>query len=323
MIPLDSLYAPITMLELLQLLPKGARVLDLGCGTGSISYADFPELAFDALDEFPQPSGVAFPSQVCYQQGRAEQLPYEDHVFDLVISNFVLEHVGDFDAAIDEIARVLAPHGSFYMAVPNARSFEDALYRGLYVGGGHLQRHTFESVVGTVYARTALKLLSYAEYPAGFTFLQDREGLRALTARVIEACRESLGVDIRARSNYLFVFQQGQGIGRQQIIAGCGYCGTGPTVPISPGQDWTCAACGRVNRAYTAADAADAHLEADMQALWGRYPHLRPASAPEPPILPSPESAFVSAAPPEGAASEADLVRRLRLAWRMVRRGHV
>ncbi len=323
MTPLNSPYTPSTMLELLQLLPKGARVLDLGCGTGSISYADFPDFVFDALDEFPQPPGLSFPPQVRYQQGRAEQLPYGDRVFDLVISNFVLEHVGDFDAAIDEIARVLAPHGSFYMAVPNARSFEDALYRGLYDGGGHLQRHTFESVVGTIYARTSLKLLSYVEWPAGFTFLQDREGLRALTSRVIEACRESLGIDIRARSNYLFVFQQGQGIGRRQITAGCGYCGTGPTVPISPDRDWTCAACGQVNHAYTVADATDAHLEADMQALWERHPHLRPASAPVPPAPPPPAPLPLSTAPAEIVASEDDLVRRLRLAWRMVRRGHL
>src|SRR5436190_10711250 len=142
-------YAPTTMDELLARVPAGGRVLDLGCGRGSFPYGKFPHLRIDALDEFAAPD-PPFPAHARYRQGHAEALPYGDASFDLVITNFVMEHVRDFPAALDQIARVLAPGGHFYMAVPNARSFEDALYRSLYLGGGHLQRHTFESVMATV-----------------------------------------------------------------------------------------------------------------------------------------------------------------------------
>lgn len=307
MTAVGSGFAPATMAELLALLPPGARVLDLGCGKGSFAYSEFANLAIDALDEYEAPE-EAFPAHVCYQQGRAEALPYPAAAFDLIIANFVLEHVADFPAAIDEVARVLRAGGSFYMAVPNARSFEDALYRGIYAGGGHLQRHSFESVLATVYRQTELKLISYVEWPGGFTFLEDREGLRALTARMVEACREALGVDIRERSNYLFVFQRQQGLGRPIFTAVCRYCGSGTTDDGAPGQEWTCRSCGRHNRLYSAAETTDDRLEADMQALWERYPFLRPKATPASP-----------AAPPPGDRASAK--RRVRLALRMLRRG--
>ena len=320
-------YSPMTMADLLGLLPDCARVLDLGCGGGSFPYDMFPTFTIDALDEFPAPA-VPFPAHVRYQQGRAERLPYGERAFDLIISNFVMEHVGDFAAAIDEVARVLKPGGYFYMAIPNARSFEDALYRSIYDGGGHLQRHSFESAVGTIYARTPLKLLSYLEWPAGFTFLLDREALRILTARVIEACRESLGLDIRARSNYLFVFQSGEGLGRRTVAAVCGYCGGEAPADVGGGQGWLCPVCGRQNGTHARQEVDDDRLDADMRALWERYPHLQPSPAEAPPMPDQTPSDDGMAIPPETpaqipVASEGDLVRRMRLALRMLRRGHI
>ena len=214
-----------------------------------------------------------------YTQGTAEKLPYQSDAFDLIIANFVLEHVRDFPRAIDEIACALKPRGYLYMAVPNARSFEDALYRALYVGGGHLQRHSIESVIATVYGRTALKLIAYNEWPAGFTFLEDREALRALVDQFAVACREALQVDIRASSNYLFVFQRQEGIGRRVTGVVCGYCGAGVSAAVDAAEVWTCPVCGRHNGGYRREDAADERLDADMRALWTRYPHLYPALA--------------------------------------------
>lgn len=271
-------FAPTTMGELLGLQSAGARVLDVGCGKGSFRYADYPHLAIAALDEFPLPTGQVFPTWVEYTEGSVENLPYRADAFDLVIANFMLEHVADFPRAIDEIARVLKPQGHLYMAVPNARSFEDALYRAIYVGGGHLQRHTLSSVIETVYGRTALKLLAYNEWPAGFTFLEDREALRSLVGQFTAALHESSQIDLRAESNYLFVFQRQEGLGRRTTPAACGYCGAGSPAGIKPYTEWDCAACGRRNGVRTPGRASDAELDADMRALWERHPHLRPAT---------------------------------------------
>jgi 2-polyprenyl-6-hydroxyphenyl methylase / 3-demethylubiquinone-9 3-methyltransferase len=46
-------------------------------------------------------------------QGRLERLPFADGRFDAVVAADVLEHLPDLPAAVKELARVLAPGGSF------------------------------------------------------------------------------------------------------------------------------------------------------------------------------------------------------------------
>jgi 2-polyprenyl-6-hydroxyphenyl methylase/3-demethylubiquinone-9 3-methyltransferase len=46
-------------------------------------------------------------------QGRLERLPFADGSFDAVVAADVLEHLPDLPAAVKELARVLAPGGSF------------------------------------------------------------------------------------------------------------------------------------------------------------------------------------------------------------------
>lgn len=308
--------SPVLFTELLAALPAGGRILDCGCGAGTFDYAAFPHLRIDALDEFVAPA-APFPAHVRYQQARAEALPYPDAAFDLVIANFVMEHVADFPAALREVARVVRAGGHFYMAVPNARSFEDALYRGLYRGGGHLQRHTFESLIAAVYRATPLKLTAYAEWPAGFTFLQDREGLRALVAIISDACEEALGVDISTGSNYLFVFRRERGIGWRSIARVCGYCGHPASAEGTGDGAWRCPACGKVNGEHAPGGASDDRLDADMEALWDRHPHLRPDRLDAIPMPVSPPTPV--AAPP--CAPDRSLRARLRLAVRILRHG--
>lgn len=108
-----------------------------------------------------------------------------------------MEHVRGFAAAIDKVSRVLKAEVRFYVVVPNASSFKDTPYRGSYMGDGHPQCHSFESVLAMVYGRSPLKLLSYVECPVGFTFLVDRQGLWTLVALAVMACRESPGIGIR------------------------------------------------------------------------------------------------------------------------------
>lgn len=101
----------------------GARILDVGAGAGVIAVQ---------LAERAGPTGrvdaVDLDDQRIVQEGftfaRVEgmTLPYPDESFDIVVSNHVIEHVGDRSAQLDhlrEIRRVLRGSGLAYLAVPN------------------------------------------------------------------------------------------------------------------------------------------------------------------------------------------------------------
>src|ERR1700692_2249909 len=104
----------------------GARVLDLCCGTGDMTFA----LRRRAGSATPQILGADFSHamlQRAAEKGRgaslrwveadALNLPFSDGRFNLVTSAFGFRNLADYDAGLREIARVLAPGGSRALSV--------------------------------------------------------------------------------------------------------------------------------------------------------------------------------------------------------------
>ncbi len=241
---------PLFQSELLARLQPGDAVLDLGCGKGTFAYNLYPDLRINAVDIAPPET--QFPSHVTFRLGTAEKLPYDDQSFKLIIAHFVFEHFADFAAALKEADRVLSRDGLLYMALPDARSFDDQLYRAIFAGGGHLQQPTLEWVIREVYRNTSLKLISYADWPAGMSFLGDHEEMRTFVFAVLNAFQRTTGDDLRARSSYVMLFRKETGIGYRTIMRTCTYCGEGDGVDVSAplgseAGNWICPACGCTN----------------------------------------------------------------------------
>jgi arsenite methyltransferase len=106
---------------------KGERVLDVGCGCGLDSFVSAlqtgPEGLVYGIDLTPEMLEWAWKSKtktamdhLLFREASAEELPFEDASFDLVISNGVLNLVPNKDFAFREIARVLRPEGTFAAA---------------------------------------------------------------------------------------------------------------------------------------------------------------------------------------------------------------
>jgi SAM-dependent methyltransferase len=98
------------------------RVLVDGCGVGMYVKALLPyakavygiDIEAEHLEVAAQTAPMAH-----LQLAAAEQLPYRDAAFDLVLSHEVLEHVTDDHAAVAEIVRVLRPGGRALVFAPN------------------------------------------------------------------------------------------------------------------------------------------------------------------------------------------------------------
>jgi 2-polyprenyl-3-methyl-5-hydroxy-6-metoxy-1,4-benzoquinol methylase len=106
-------------------------ILDVGAGAGYIAQSlacltGATVCAVDVIDERQVTTGYEF------TRVSSVVLPYADRAFDLVISNHVIEHVGDRATQLQhlkELARTLGPDGVLYLAVPNRWGLVEPHYR--------------------------------------------------------------------------------------------------------------------------------------------------------------------------------------------------
>jgi len=106
---------------------EGEAILDIGCGAGvdSIIAAGLvgPSGSVTGIDVVPEMlarasenARLAGLANVAFRESSAEQLPFPDNSFDLVISNGVFNLVVDKVQALGEVFRVLKPAGRFMLA---------------------------------------------------------------------------------------------------------------------------------------------------------------------------------------------------------------
>lgn len=96
-----------------------ARVLDLGCGGGHVSYRAAPMVAevvacdvtqsmLDAVAATAAERGL---TNIVVRQAAAEKLPFEGGYFDIVLCRFTTHHWQNMDAGLREARRVLKSAG--------------------------------------------------------------------------------------------------------------------------------------------------------------------------------------------------------------------
>lgn len=109
----------------------GKKVLDNGSGDGGISIA-FAQRGAEMYALEPDKERVyrsnlrfrGYQLGVRLAQAQAENLPYLNEVFDIVIAIDMIEHVEDRSRTLREIARVLKPSGILFMTAPNRFSWK-------------------------------------------------------------------------------------------------------------------------------------------------------------------------------------------------------
>ena len=102
---------------------RGLKLLEIGTGSGGIAHYfanvsahNFQVNAVDVTDSRLTAEGYQF------QLVKDVMLPFANETFDVVITNHVIEHVGDYSAQCDhlrEVRRVLKKGAIGYLAVPN------------------------------------------------------------------------------------------------------------------------------------------------------------------------------------------------------------
>lgn len=104
----------------------GHRVLDVGCGTGTLTIMlkqSVPQAVIMGLDGDEDVLAIARSkanqagTNIEWKKGFAFDLPYPDNSFDVVVSSLVIHHLVSTDKvrAFREVRRVLRPGGEFHM----------------------------------------------------------------------------------------------------------------------------------------------------------------------------------------------------------------
>jgi SAM-dependent methyltransferase len=166
--------------EILAALGPEATVLDLGSGSGS-----FPETCTAAKVVRVD---LVFPEGGAGLRVRADsaRLPFGSAVFDAAIASHSLEHFANPVSALQEIGRVLKPSAALFVAVPDAGTLTDKLYRWLGRGGGHANLFRDPGEVAHLISRnTGLPEAGVRLLHTGLSFLNRKAARHPLPRRAL------------------------------------------------------------------------------------------------------------------------------------------
>jgi SAM-dependent methyltransferase len=254
-------------------------VLDVGAGQGSFPGAEF-SCAWLALDDDPR----AFTSTVRYNRvtGKGHQLPVRDGSIDLLICHHALEHLAPLDETLAEMARVLKPGGKCYISVPNGYSLCDAIYRLVFLGGGHVNRFRKGEVIRLVEQRLETRLVAWHKLYTSFVYLRKLMGLLEtppaklprrlmimgwLPQRSVGLVQRTLYVGTRVVDRWLgtdlsmygwaFFFERLPAkavmepvVEQPGFLNVCLYCGSGQPAADAPRTGWSSCRCRNCSRTY-------------------------------------------------------------------------
>jgi ubiquinone/menaquinone biosynthesis C-methylase UbiE len=128
---------------------RGRRVLDIGCGTGTLAawLAEHAAARVWGADAAPEMLDVArrkVPASVGLKEGRAEALPFRDGWFERVVMMLVLHHV-DRRRALAEVQRVLDEGGRLVIGTFAPAQFDDYYLASFFPSIPVVDRARFET----------------------------------------------------------------------------------------------------------------------------------------------------------------------------------
>jgi ubiquinone/menaquinone biosynthesis C-methylase UbiE len=113
-------------------LPKGARVVDLGCGSGVFTHllaqSGYDCVGVDISGKLLAVGRGKYP-HIPFVQGDIEKLPFKAESFDGAMLSGVVHHLPDASACATEVFRILRPSGRFVAFDPNRLNPFMWLYR--------------------------------------------------------------------------------------------------------------------------------------------------------------------------------------------------
>jgi 2-polyprenyl-3-methyl-5-hydroxy-6-metoxy-1,4-benzoquinol methylase len=173
------------------LLKPGDKVLEIGCGIGTV-VSELTGQGYDVtgtdISQVAIEYGLVKYDHVRLEVQAAEKLTFVEETFDVVLSFDLFEHIARIDRHVGEVRRVLKPGGYYLFQTPNKYSnavFETLAHKSLKWRRVHPSLHTPRQIRRRLaqhglttrfvkmnplnaYMRSKLKKLGPVAYPARF-----------------------------------------------------------------------------------------------------------------------------------------------------------
>ena len=128
-----NLQTNLEFLSQTDLLRLEDRILEIGCGIGSVVY-ELSEKGHNIIGIDISGEAIEYGrkkyGEIRLEVQAAETLPYEAESFEVVLSFDLFEHVAAIDKHISEVSRVLRPGGYYLFQTPN--KFSNIIYETLW-----------------------------------------------------------------------------------------------------------------------------------------------------------------------------------------------
>lgn len=121
----EETFAGITNEAVSKLIQMGnigpdSHILEIGSGPGNLAHLltklGAEVKGIDFSEKMIAVANQQYPD-ITFEEANAEEIPYEDGLFDCVVANFVVHHLARPELVFKEINRVLKPRGKFVFAV--------------------------------------------------------------------------------------------------------------------------------------------------------------------------------------------------------------
>ena len=153
---------------------KGMKVLEVGCGTGSIwlkqdeILSKLDKLVLTDLSEGmikTAKENLGERVNIEYIVADIQELPFDANSFDVVIANSMLYHVPNLNKGIREVRRVLKENGIFYCATLGENNFVECLAEWFKLSGENFKlNHNFTMQKGEQILKKAFSVVEARFY---------------------------------------------------------------------------------------------------------------------------------------------------------------
>jgi len=170
--------------KILEFIDTGKTVIDLGCNDGTISNlirlrsndvtgVDFPKVIEEAKKKYPNINYISF--------DLSKDFPIESGSFDMVVANFVIEHIIDDVKFLKECNRILKPGGDIIISTQNIAFIRDRIWLllGKFISNtsdsyNHIHQYTFDAMKRKILEAGFKNIqLKGAVYDLGYGFFKD------------------------------------------------------------------------------------------------------------------------------------------------------